>query len=48
MKRLYSKEQHKYEYQGLKQAIQSLEGTLVVWEYSQTKDAQTLYAMLQA
>jgi hypothetical protein len=42
------KEQQKYGYQVLEQAIQSSEGMVIVREYSQTKDAQAVYAKLQA
>jgi hypothetical protein len=42
------KEQQKYGYQVLEQAIQSSEGMVIVREYSQTKDAQAVYTKLQA
>jgi hypothetical protein len=42
-------EQHKFEYQVLEQAIhQSLEGMVIIPEYSKTKDTQAMYAKLKA
>jgi hypothetical protein len=46
-KALFAKQQ-KYGYQVLEQAIQSSEGMVIVWEHSQTKNAQALYAKLQS
>jgi hypothetical protein len=43
-----SKEHQKYGYQVLEQAVQSLEGLVIVWQCPQTKDAQTMDAKCQA